>query len=59
LDREVKQAKGLKIIKVITYLVLKGGRGEKMSYVRNIATPHLSDIKKKWIEEISYYNDLR
>jgi hypothetical protein len=37
----------------------KGGGGGRMSYVRNIATPHVSDIKKKWIEEISYYTDLR
>jgi hypothetical protein len=37
-----------------------GGGGERgrMSYVRNIATLHVSDIKK-WIEEISYYTDLR
>jgi len=36
-----------------------GGGGRIMLYVRNIATPHVSDIKKKWIEEISYYTDLR
>jgi len=30
-----------------------------MSYVRNIANPRVSDIKKKWIEEISYYTDQR
>lgn len=31
----------------------------RMSYVRNIATPHASDIEKKWIEKINYYTDLR
>jgi len=53
-DRAVKQAKGCQIIKVKTYLLLGG-----MSYVRNIANPRVSDIKKKWIEEISYYTDQR
>jgi hypothetical protein len=35
-----------------------GGGGGRMSYVRNIATLHVSDIKK-WIEKIIYYTDLR
>lgn len=55
-DREVKQAKGCQVIKAITYLLIKKRR---MSYVRNIATPHASEIEKKWIEKINYYTDLR
>jgi hypothetical protein len=52
----VKQAKGCQVIKAITYLLIKKRR---MSYVRNIATPHASEIEKKWIEKINYYTDLR